>query len=304
MYICPVCASQDVELFMSGIFDSDATNVMECLNCGLQFLDPMMSEQEEEKYYSGYYRKQEGRHFSPMNLMDLQERALQYYELYNELYTGLISGATTILEIGSGTGGFIRFVREHFPHIKITAIERCEENVAFLRECFDQEIVIADKLEDLEGQKFDLIAAFGVIEHLRDSRGFLTSLKKHLSPLGKVALNSQNKNHPLVYAYKLEEFKKFAYMKQHYYTFTESSFNYLAAQTGLAVSAFKYIQIWGLDNHLSWLRYRKPRDFSDITKLLSQRTLDSYNHDLISRGMTDLFMVVLTQQLFDYSTSK
>ena len=60
----------------------------------------------------------------------------------------------------------------------------------------------------------------------------------------------------------LEEFKKFTYMKQHYYTFTEQAFHLLAGRTGLKVSKFNYMQVWGLDNQLSWLRHKRPRDFS------------------------------------------
>ena len=60
---CPVCGSNDIKLFMSGVFDSEKTNVMECEECGLQFLDPMMTEEEEEEYYNGYYQKQKNRHF-------------------------------------------------------------------------------------------------------------------------------------------------------------------------------------------------------------------------------------------------
>lgn len=292
MQACPVCASQNSALFMSGVFDSETTNVMECMGCGLQFLDPLMSEQEEQEYYDGYYRKQECRHFKAMNLIDLQERALQHYEQYSSVYLGLISGAKTILEIGSGTGGFLRFVRSHFPEIRITAIERCAENVVFLREGFGEEAVVSG-LEDLRGQKFDLVVAFGVFEHVRDSRGFLANLRSCLAPGGRLALNVPNKNSALVYAYKLDEFKKFSYMKQHYYTFTEQSFDLLAAQTGYVVNQFNYMQVWGLDNHLSWLRYREPRDFSDMSKFISRQTLDSYNQDLIARKMTDLFMTIL-----------
>jgi len=98
----------------------------------------------------------------------------------------------------------------------------------------------------------------------------------------------------LVYAYSLEEFKKFTYMKQHYFTFTEKSFQLLAQQTRLKVINYDYIQVWGLDNHISWLNYRKPRDFSDITKLLSKSTLDSYNQDMSQKKMTDVMLAVLS----------
>jgi cyclopropane fatty-acyl-phospholipid synthase-like methyltransferase len=278
---------------MTGIFDSDSTKVMECGQCGMQYLDPVMTDQEESNYYEGYYRKQKIRHFKAMDLEDLQQRAYDHYEQYRSVYLDLISECKTLLEIGSGSGGFLRFVREQRPDIRLFALERCSENVEFIHQCFDGQVLVLDSLDQVAGEKFDCIGAFGVFEHVKNSREFLSNLRNYLSANGKLALNVPNKMHPLVYVYGLEEFKKFTYMKQHYFTFTEEAFRLLAKQTELRVKKFNYIQVWGLDNHLSWLSHKKPRDFSDVTKLLSKQTLDSYSRDMAEKKMTDVVMAVL-----------
>lgn len=293
MKTCPVCAEQDIGIFMTGIFDSDTTKVMECAHCGVQFLDPLMTVQEEAEYYEGYYRKQQDRHFKAMDLVALQQRAYEHYEQYRSIYLELIAGRKSILEIGSGTGGFLRFARENNPQAKLIAIERCAENVEFIRQCFGDMVEVRDNLDEVKEVGFDFIGAFGVFEHVRDSRGFLANLCSKLSDGGRLALNVPNKAHALVYAYDLDEFKRFTYMKQHYFTFTEKGIELLADQEQLKVEKFNYMQVWGLDNHLSWLRYRKPRDFSDITSFLSRQTIESYNKDLIERKMSDLMMAVL-----------
>lgn len=294
MQNCPVCRSKEVKLFMTGIFDCSSTKVMECKQCGTQFLDPMMTDAEEANYYEGYYRKQKVRHYEVMELEDLQQRAYNYYEQYKDVYLNLISGCNTLLEVGSGSGGFLKFVTKHRPDIKLFAIERDKENVDFIHKSFIGNVNISEDLGQVSDEKFDCIVAFGVFEHVKKSTDFLLSYRRLLSTNGRLALNVPNKLHPLVYLYKLEEFKKFTYMKQHYYTFTEESFNVLADQTKMNVDQFYYIQVWGLDNHLSWLRYKKPRDFSDITKIFSEQTLESYNQDMIEKKMTDLMMVVLS----------
>ena len=293
---CPVCDSQNIWLFMAGIFDSETTSVMECGHCGLQFLNPLMSEQEEADYYEGYYRKQQARHFKAMDLADLQQRAYEHYGQYRSVYLELIAGCKSILEIGSGSGGFLKFVGDFSPETRLVSIERCSENVEFIKQRFGEKVSMADSIDEVLGEKFDCVAAFGVIEHVRDSRGFLAKLTNYLSDEGKMALFTQNKANLLVYGYNLEEYKKFAYMKQHYFTFTEESFNILAEQTGLRVRKFNYMQFWSLDNHLSWLRYKKPRDFSDFTSLLSRQTLDAYNENLIKNKATDVMMAVLSKR--------
>jgi 2-polyprenyl-3-methyl-5-hydroxy-6-metoxy-1,4-benzoquinol methylase len=294
MNVCPVCGAKNIQLFMKGVFDCKATKVMECGQCGLQFLHPLMTEKEEEEYYAGYYTKQQDRHYRKIRLPEIQRRAFEHYDQYRANYLELISGCRTILEIGSGTGGFLRFTRQYNPTARLVTVERCRDNVDFINQCFGDSVEVVGSLEGVEGSGlFDLIGAFGVLEHVRNSQSFLYSLRKHISTGGRIALNVPNKANALVYDYALEEFRKFTYMKQHYYTFTEQAFEVLAAQTALQIEKFHYMQVWGLDNHLSWLRYGEPRDFSDITRLLSQKTIDSYNSDMIERKKTDLMMAVL-----------
>lgn len=293
MLACPVCGSTNTGLYMHGIFDSDTTDVIDCHSCGMQFLSPLMTEDEEEAYYSGYYRKQDGRRFREMNLLDQQEQSFLHYEQYREIYLGLLDGCRSILEIGCGTGGFLRFVQVHRPDIRFVATERCVENADFVRQGFGAQTIV-DEADALKGERFDNVLALGVFEHLRDSRGFLRSIKSCLNVDGRLVLKVPNKENVLVHAYCLEEFKRFMYMKQHYYTFTERSFAVLASQTGYSIKEFHYVQAWGLDNHLSWLRHRRPRNFSDMSSVLSPGTIVAYNRDLIERKLTDTFMAILS----------
>ena len=293
---CPVCESSKINLFMKGVFDSDATNVMECENCGLQFLDPIMSIEEEEDYYDGYYNKQKKRNFKPMNLADVQLQTYMHYEQYQNIYLKLLNNSKSILEIGSGNGGFLKFIIDNFPDKRIIALERCDNNTKFIRECFKQKVQTIKNLKEIANETFDCICAFGVFEHIRDSKSFLTQLAKHLQKNGNLALTVPNKHHALVYQYEVEEFKKFTYMKQHYFTFTEESHRLLAAKTGLKIKGFNYMQVWGLDNQLSWLKHRRPRNYSDITSFLSSKTINSYNKDMIRNKTTDLVMATYTRK--------
>lgn len=292
MTACPVCRANDINLFMHGIFDCDHTDVLECGNCGMQFLSPLMTLDEESEYYRNYYEKQRSRHFAHMSMNDIQNRAMAHYLDYSDVYVQLLSNRRSVLEIGCGSGGFLKFARQVAPEISLTAIERDQENQKFVSstlaevEFFQHEVHCPD-------HQFDLVAGFGVFEHLRDGATFLQRLKRLLSPGGVLALNIPNKMNPLVYMYNLPEFRKFAYMKQHYYTYTEESLRILAEQCGYVIDHFTYMQVWSLDNHLSWIRYRQPRDFSELTSQLSSKTLHSYNQDLIRKKTTDLFMVVM-----------
>jgi len=297
MNSCPVCSSNETFLYMKGIFDSETTSVIECKNCGLQFLDPMMSDAEEEEYYRNYYNSQKSRHYKTFTLKDIQNNALSHYEEYKDVYNDLIKDKRSILEIGSGTGGFLKFVKKYSPASEITSVEKSESNLDFLNDKKENAFDNIEFYQDVNSigstKNFDLIVAFGVLEHVRKSSLFLNSIVPLLNGNSSLlAFNIPNKRNPLIDIYSIEEFKKFTYMLQHCYTFTEKSLEILGKKVGLEIEKFNYIQVWSLDNHLSWLKNKKPKDFSSFTNILSKETINNYNNDLISRKITDLMMVV------------
>lgn len=297
---CPVCGGSDPTLFMQGIFDCEATRVLECRGCGLQYLDPMMSAQEEEEYYRDYYLSQASRHYRQMSHQAIQERALGHYERYRERYLGVTPAQGELLEIGSGSGGFLRFLQQHRPGLGLTSVERSPSNRAFLEDdrlnSFAGVSFYAE-LDEIEGRRYDAVVALGVFEHVRESVPFLTRLRALLrDDRSRIVLNVPNKHHPLIYRYGVEPFKKFNYMKQHYYTFTKRSLELLAERAGLTLERCHHLQAWSLDNHLSWLVHGRPRDFSDLTALFSPATLRAYDEDLSDRGVGDLMMVILKRQ--------
>lgn len=296
MNICPICSSNDTFLYMRGVFDSSTTSVIECKDCGLQFLDPMMSDVEEEEYYRNYYKSQKARNYKDFSLKDIQDKALMHYEEYFDIYYNLIKGKNRVLEVGSGSGGFLQFIKKHFSCKEIFSVEKSDSNLEFLKNTklnnFGDLFFFDDANNIPTSEKFDLIVAFGVLEHVRNSNSFLNIISSLLNADGLLAFNIPNKRTPLVDIYGLDEFKKFTYMLQHCYTFSEKSLDILGKNNGLGIEKFNYIQVWSLDNHLSWLKNKKPKDFSYFTNILSKQTITSYNNDLISRKTTDLMMVI------------
>lgn len=279
---------------MTGIFDSETTSVLECNECELQFLDPMMSDEEEAEYYRNYYENQKTRDFRDRSLSEVRDNAVVHYEQYSEVYTNLIKDADCILDIGCGSGGFIKFITQNFPDKKVTGVERSESNLQFLRDKKLNDYHNAEfyeTLEDLPSKDFDLVVALGVLEHVKDSVGFISSHVGLLAKGGRVAYSIPHPKNPLIEIYEIEEFKKFIYMKQHYYEFSEKSLEILADKSGCIVDQFDYMQVWSLDNHLSWMKNRKPTDFSYFTNLLSPDTLEAYNKDLIKHKFTDIMLV-------------
>ena len=192
----------------------------------------------------------------------------------------------------------MRFVKERAPQCRVVAAERSESNRKFLDGDIANDfpgVLITDDLDSLDPDSvFDLVVAFGVFEHVKNGSRFLELVRNRLRDEdSRLVLSMPNKRNPLVYFYGIDEFWKFLYMKQHYITYTEKSLQMLAERAGCAIERFIYQQVWGLDNHLSWLKMKRPMDFGKYTDLLSEETLSSYNNDLVKRKMTDLLIVVM-----------
>lgn len=289
---CPVCKSNKSSLFLDRIFDSLITKVLECSNCGMQFLHPMMNDKEEDRYYSNYYKKQQKRYFKQSSLQEIQQNSFKHYKQYYDLYHKIIKGRQKILEIGSGAGGFIKFIKTHCPAAEIVAIEKSKPNLDFLKKSFKDVRLLSDIHELKLTNKFDLIAGFGILDHLRNGLAFLTYLRPFLNNSNSPAVfNVCNKRNPLMAIYDLEEFKRFNYMKQHPCTYSIKALRILAKKAGYRIERINYLQVWGLDNHISWLKNREPREFSKYTDILSTNTLKAYNNDLIKLQTTDLMMI-------------
>lgn len=293
---CPVCSENSV-IFMQGIFDCDTTIVRKCTNCKLHFLDPKMSEKEEQEYYKNYYESQKSRHSKQYSLKDIQEKAFNHYKEYQNIYSELINNAENILEIGSGSGGFLRFINTFSSNKNIYSIERSEINLNFLKKEF-QNVKYCDSIQELKDIKFDLIVAFGVFEHIREPHNFLEELKELIKDNNSmIVFNVPNNNDILISFFELEEYKKFMYMKQHYYVFSKESMSYIAQNVGLHLKKINFIQAWGIDNHFSWLKDKKVQDFSKYTELFSNNLNKEYKNNLIQKEMTDLIQVIFTKGL-------
>ena len=287
---CPVCNSNS-DVFMKGIFDCETTLVRECNNCKLHFLDPKMTIEEEENYYKNYYDNQKIRQQKEYTMHNIQNNALSHYTDYYDSYHSLIENAENILEVGSGSGGFLKFIIKTTQKKNIYSIEKSESNIKFLKKEF-QNVNFIDSLSDVNNIKFDLIVAFGVFEHIRNLNSFISELKLLLKDnSSKIVFTVPNVKDVLISFFNLEEYKKFIYMKQHYYVFSKESFYHIAENNNLLVDSIDFIQVWGIDNHLSWLNDRKPQDFHEYTNFISNKLNIEYKKNLISKEMTDLILV-------------
>lgn len=288
---CKICNSEDIYLYLEGVYDDPNTNVYECKKCELQFLSPMMREEEEKQYYLDYYNEQSIRHTVKTDLDKIRDESYLYHKEYLNNYKEYLSNKDfKVLEIGSGTGGFIQLLKNDFNINKITIVEKSDSNIEYLKKEYS-DLEVYQSIEDLNG-KYDVIVAIALFEHIKEPMKFLEKLKSLLTKDGVIILEMPNKYEPLIELYNIEEFKKFNYQKQHYYTYCQKNLTVLLENLGFKIEQFYFTQVYSLDNHLSWINFKKRQDYSMFTKIISSKTLKSYKNDLINNKTTDAIGVV------------
>jgi SAM-dependent methyltransferase len=97
--------------------------------------------------------------------------------------------ATTMLEIGCGTGFVLAGIRRALPHLRLTGTELLEEGLAIAaRRLPNVDLQRLDATEMSYVDEFDVVGAFDVLEHIEDDVGALHGCGRALRPGGVLLL--------------------------------------------------------------------------------------------------------------------
>ncbi len=104
------------------------------------------------------------------------------------------SDKISLLEIGTGSGFFLRFIHEEFPNASLFGLEYDPRLLDITKNRAPFAKCIGGNAEqfDLNHEKFDVIVSLQVIEHLYDPDKMLCRVKHHLKPNGIFIVTSPN----------------------------------------------------------------------------------------------------------------
>lgn len=117
---------------------------------------------------------------------------------------------------------------------------------------------LSDEVAAARGKDVDLATSFSVIEHVVDSRAFLTDIAAMLKPQGEVLISTLNHSDILM-ELLLDEYPSFFYRTVHRWYFNAASLEYCALAAGLELVEIRVCHRFGLGNAMGWLRGRRPQ---------------------------------------------
>ena len=183
---CPIC-TQEAVLYCS----KDRANYFRCDSCGTIFQDPLPTLQEMMDYANAEYSN--GLYKEYLEANDLKYATFEYrlnkvveaFKRQNPSVT-----APRILDVGCSNGRFIEVAIRN--GIEAWGLELSENAIAAASP--DTRVRIyhgdANNIEHLGMEKFDIITAFDLVEHLFDPFSFLNHLYKIITKDGIIVITT------------------------------------------------------------------------------------------------------------------
>jgi len=185
---CNLCSGSDFETIRTRDRYGLPTNVQKCLDCGLRFINPRMTDGEYADFYrNGTYRRLleelSGQPFDPEAIEKQQE---QYSDWLVQRLSPFMGDHATLLDVGGATGLVAETVATAFG-MDPTVLEPCGAELDAAASRANMEViegVLGSSTSELESGTFDLVLLCRTVEHLTDIRSALREIRRLLSSGG------------------------------------------------------------------------------------------------------------------------
>jgi 2-polyprenyl-3-methyl-5-hydroxy-6-metoxy-1,4-benzoquinol methylase len=171
---------------------------VQCADCGLVRDGQPFAANELEQHYSANYalniaKSGEEHVFYSASGATARSQLLHDWILALKPQTRWQSGIR-VLEVGCGQGSLLNQLRGTFPAVDFFGVDLSVEAVALANAKGLN--VRQGSLENLSGERYDLVIAFGVLEHVPNPSTFLTQVRELLSEQGEAIIGQPMQDVP------------------------------------------------------------------------------------------------------------
>jgi spore coat polysaccharide biosynthesis protein SpsF (cytidylyltransferase family)/2-polyprenyl-3-methyl-5-hydroxy-6-metoxy-1,4-benzoquinol methylase/spore coat polysaccharide biosynthesis predicted glycosyltransferase SpsG len=181
--LCPNCCV----LFREPVYRSDNFNLYYCKKCNLYHLDNFTEYKDiyVDKYFTDEYKAQYGKTYE-----EDKENIRKFSEERMKMIRKYISKGS-LLDFGSGLGFFSETAEK--LGFNTTSVDVSDYAVNFIRDKLHLKAVKGDQsFFEKNGERYDVITSFYVIEHIKDFEKLIFLFYCHLNKNGVLALSTPN----------------------------------------------------------------------------------------------------------------
>ncbi len=285
---CPLCqADGDFPVVTGDLRYPYDGAIYRCTSCGLVYLWPPMSPDEERRFYEEEY----GTIFAAekgSTPADLYAKQLPSARQYLDWCRDRLRPTDSCLEIGCASGYFLDTLKPH-----VANVAGCESHHLLRQHCEALGHTAWENLEQVEG-RFDKIFLWFVFEHIGQPLPFLERLLEVLAPGGEIILIVPNIDDPLFSLYDIPAFRRFYFTPAHHYYYSPETLTAMVRQAGLACEC-RMVQRYDLSNHMHWMQAGKPGGQGKYDHVFSVELRQAYEASLLASGRADGIVAFLTR---------
>jgi 2-polyprenyl-3-methyl-5-hydroxy-6-metoxy-1,4-benzoquinol methylase len=287
---CPLGCSAATHRIVDTVWEAPEAAVYECAECSIVFVHPMMDESEERSFYeadfAGYmkHRGAPGQTDPAANFEANEGEGLR--RLAN--LEPFLRPGMRVLELGSATG-FLLDAVAHRGAASVTGVEPGSDYRAYANE---RGIRTVADLAEVENERFDLILAYYVVEHLRDPISSLSRLSGLLDPGGLLAVEVPNVEDALVSFYRVAAFDRFYWQKAHCFNYSRRTLAMVLQRSGFDHVDAIPEQRYDISNHVHWLTKGEPGGKGKYTHVFDERLNSEYARVLKEHWLCDTVFAV------------
>ena len=293
MPICRICKNENQQtLRAENVFGGrEEHNFWECANCGVIYLYPYLSKEEEAHFYKKEFEKfmssRVGDHRDWSNAKrHIVSNKDQVIRRWKFLKDG-IKRDKNILEIGCSSGFMMDAFRE--SGLNCYGVEPSGEFLEFLK---DNRHIAYESLKELRSNekiKFDMIVHFFVFEHISNPFEFLKETYNMLNDNGVIVMEIPSSTDVLTSVYNISAFENFYWSIAHHYYYNPKSLKYILDKLGFRYELLPE-QRYDLSNHMTWMMDGKPGGQNRFS-FFSEETIKNYKEDLMNNWKCDTIIL-------------